>query len=215
MEKLVIFDLDGTILDTLKDIAFYSNEMLEHFGYPPRTDKEIMQFIGNGAKKLVQRCLPNGVDEQRLEECLSYYNDIYTKSGSVRTCVFDGMKEVCLTLKERGYKLAILTNKPQETTNKVHARYMSDMGFDMVVGQRANAKIKPDPTEALKIAKTLNVLPANAYFVGDGETDVETAINANMNGIAVLWGYRSKAQLEKAGSTVFADMPSDLLKLIK
>jgi phosphoglycolate phosphatase len=215
MGKLVIFDLDGTILDTLKDIAYYSNEMLEHFGYPLRTDKEIMQFIGNGAKKLVQRCLPDDIDEQRLEECLNYYNDIYTKSGSVRTCVFDGMKEVCLTLKQRGYKLAILTNKPQETTDKVHERYMADMGFDMVVGQRANAKIKPDPTEALKIAEKLNVSVDNTYFVGDGETDVETAINAKMNGVSVLWGYRSKTQLEKAGAKAFANKPSDLLKLVK
>jgi phosphoglycolate phosphatase len=117
-------------------------------------------------------------------------------------------------LKGRGYKLAILTNKPQITTDDVYKTYMSDLGFDLVIGQRAGVKIKPDPTSALEILKEFDVEPKNAFFVGDGETDVMTAINGKMQGIAVLWGYRSKEQLEKAGAKVFANTPKDLIKLI-
>lgn len=215
MNKAVIFDLDGTILDTLKDIAFYTNEMLATFGYPTRSNEEIMQFIGNGARNLIKKSLPVGLDEEKVSLCHDYYNKIYTASGSPRTCVFDGMKEVIKEIKNRGYKIAILTNKPQITTDTVHERYMADFGFDKVVGQSQNVKIKPDPTTAINIAKEFNASVQDVYFVGDGETDVETAINANMNGIAVLWGYRKKEQLEKAGAKVFAKAPQDLLKLIK
>ena len=214
MNKAVIFDLDGTLLDTLKDIAYYTNLMLEKFGYEKRSEKEIMQFIGCGSRNLIKLSIPVSVTEQELDERHAYYNKIYTESGSPKTKLFDGIKEVVKELKERGYKIAILTNKPQETTDNVYENYMKDLGFDMVVGQRKGVKIKPDPTSALEILSTFSVEPKNAYFVGDGETDVMTAINGGMNGIAVLWGYRTKSQLKDAGATTFAENPLQLLDII-
>lgn len=215
MEKAVLFDLDGTLLDTLSDIAYYTNQMLEHFGYPIRSNLEIMQFIGCGSRNLIKKSLPEGLEEDRVSVCHAYYNKIYTESNSPRTCLFDGISQVVKEIKSRGYKIAILTNKPQETTDTVYQRYLSDIGFDAVVGQSAAVKVKPDPTAALELAKRFGAKTNDVYFVGDGETDVQTAINANMNGIAVLWGYRSKLQLQAAGATVFASEPKDLLKLIK
>lgn len=215
MNKVVIFDLDGTILDTLKDIAENINIMLTHFGYKTLEDREIMQYIGNGARNLVRRSIKEQLTEKELDEKLEYYNRIYTAAPSDKTCVFSGLKEVIQSLKSRGYKLAILTNKPQMTTDKVCDKYLKDLGFDMVVGQRDGVPIKPDPTAVYSIMKFLKVESKNAYFVGDGETDAMTAKNAHVNGISVLWGYREKYQLEEVGATIFAEKPQDLLNLIK
>ena len=145
---------------------------------------------------------------------LKYYNDIYTNSGSPKTKLFDGVKEVVQELANRGYKMAILTNKPQMTTDAIFNEYMSDMPIDLVIGQRDGVKIKPDPTVTNSILEKYGVEKQNAYFIGDGETDVITAINANINGIAVLWGYRSKDELQDAGATVFVDSPLDLLNIL-
>ncbi len=214
MNKLVIFDLDGTLLDTLPDIHFYVNRMLEHFDYPLRTKEEVMHFIGCGSRNLIKKSLPNNLTEERITECHNYYNKVYTQSNSPRTKLFDVIPQVVKNLKQRGYKIAILTNKPQETTDTVYERYMKDMGFDLVVGQKEGVKVKPDPTSAKEILKRFDVLPENTYFVGDGETDVETSINLGSNGIAVLWGYRNKDQLLSAGAKVFATNPVQLNDLI-
>ncbi|MBQ3116115.1 MAG: HAD family hydrolase [Clostridia bacterium] len=215
MNKAVIFDLDGTLLHTLPDIHFYVNEMLSHYGYPLRSEEEVMQFIGCGSRNLIKLSLPEGLTDDEISERHAYYNKVYTESGSPKTKLFDGIEEVLRGLKQRGYKLAILTNKPQETTDNVYERYMKHLGFDKVVGQSATVKVKPDPTTANAILREFDVLVENAYFVGDGETDVQTSINVKTNGIAVLWGYRTKEQLKLAGANVFANKPLDLLSLIK
>ena len=214
MQKAVIFDLDGTILDTLQDIAENVNLTLEKFGYQKRTNQEIRRFIGCGARRLVELAFGDNVSDSETDKRLEYYNKIYTASSSAKTCLFDNMKEVLLTLKSRGYKLAILTNKPQKTTDRVCKEHLSDIAFDKIVGQSESIACKPDKTATLNILRELNVDNANAYFVGDGETDVLTAINSNTNGIAVLWGYRDKEQLEQVGAKVFATSPIDLLTLI-
>lgn len=215
MNKLVIFDLDGTLLDTLPDISYYVNQTLVKFGYPTHEDDKIMQFIGNGARNLIKNALPNGTSEKVVDQCLEYYNNVYTQSNSPRTRLFDGVKQVVSSLKAGGYYTAILTNKPQMTTDVIYERYMLNMKIDKVVGQRDGIKIKPDPQTTLQILKEFNVSKQNAYLVGDGETDVLTAINAGINGISALWGYRTKAQLELAGSKHFAKSVFELLNLIK
>ena len=118
-------------------------------------------------------------------------------------------------LKARGYKIGVLTNKPQMTTDVVVKDHFSDMDIDVVVGQHAGMKIKPDPTMLLKMLSDLGVERQNAYFVGDGEPDAQIAINAGIHGISELWGYRTRAQLEEAGATVFVDTPNQLLQLLK
>lgn len=215
MNKAVIFDLDGTLIDSLPDIVDCVNDMLKKFNHPAQPYENIMQYIGNGARNLVKRSLPSGLTEQEIDERLNYYNDIYTNSGSPKTCVFAGVKEMLKELKKRGYKIGILTNKPQMTTDEVYKDHFNDVEIDVVVGQRAGMKIKPDPTMLLQILSDLGVEKQNAYFVGDGEPDAQIAINAGVNGISELWGYRTKEQLQKAGATVFVKSPQELLQYLK
>ena len=215
MNKAVIFDLDGTLIDSLPDIFHYVNITLEKFGEKKRAYNEVRAFIGYGAKNLVKKSFGGFIDGEDLKERLDFYNREYTASGSPETKLFDGVKEVLIELKNRGYKLAILTNKPQITTEDVYKRYLSDIGFDVVFGAREGVKIKPDPEALNMILTELGVEKENAYFVGDGETDIITAINGCVKPVGVLWGYRNKDELEKEGATVFAEKPLDLLKIIK
>lgn len=214
MNKAVIFDLDGTLIDSLPDIAEYVNITLEKYGAPKKDVCKIRQYIGNGARNLILRSFDGAIEGERAEEILAFYNKSYTESGSPKTRLFEGVKEVLFELKKRGYKLGVLTNKPQVTTDGVYQTYLKEIGFDAVVGQTAGKKIKPNPDTLLELLNSLGVLVENAYMVGDGETDVEVAINAGVHGVAVLWGYRDKDQLLNAGAKVFADKPSDLLKVI-
>ena len=214
MEKLIIFDLDGTLIHSLPDIAFNLNLALEKFGYARLEHKDVMRFIGNGARRLVKDSMGEGVTEKQVDECLAFYNELYTNSNSPRTGLFDGVMEMLISIREKGYKLAILTNKPQLTTNEVVKVHFKNFSFDLVVGQSPNVKCKPDKSGAEYIMKTLDVLPENCYLIGDGETDYLTAKNAGVKSISVLWGYRSKEQLMQVGSKTFAENPKDVLKLL-
>lgn len=215
MAKAVIFDLDGTLLDTLQDITDNLNIMLDQFNYPQVTLKETRLRVGSGARNLVKASLPQDLTESQIDECLAVYNRCYTASVSPKTKLFDGIDVVLLTLKERGYKLAILTNKPQPTTETVYREHLEKFKFDYVFGSQPGFKHKPDPESTKFVLQKLGVEnPNDAYFVGDGETDVMTSINANTKGIAVLWGYRDLPDLQKAGATEFAKSPLDLLSKI-
>ena len=214
MNKAVIFDLDGTLLHTVPDITDNVNRMLIKFGYPEVSESDVATFVGNGAGKLVERCIGKPLTEDELKERLGYYNKIYTDCGNPKTKLFDGVKEVLKTLKSKGFMLGLLTNKPQSATEKVYETYLKDIGFEVVVGQCVGGKIKPDPTALLDMLKTLDVKKENAFMVGDGEPDVQVAINAGVNAVSVLYGYRNKSQLEKVGAKVFVETPLDLLKVI-
>lgn len=212
--KAVIFDLDGTLIDSVPDIAENINIMLKKFGYKPLSEEEVKSHVGHGARNLVKDCIGLPLTDNELDERLAFYNEKYTASGSPHTRLFDGVKDMLARLKAAGFKTAILTNKPQETTDNVVQNYMSDMGFDKIVGQSGSVKCKPDKTATLAILNEFDVLPENAYFVGDGDADVQTALNSGVNGIFVLWGYSSREKLESFGAKVFADTPSRVADLI-
>lgn len=212
--KAVIFDLDGTLIDSVPDIADNINLMLDKFGYPRLSEDEVKSHVGHGARNLVADCIGKPLTDKELDERLAFYNEKYTNSGSPKTRLFDGVKDMLVKLKNSGYKLAILTNKPQETTDNVVKNYMSDLGFDKIVGQSGKVKCKPDKTATLAILKELDVNIDNAFFVGDGDADVLTAINSNVKGIAVLWGYSSKEKLQGFGANTFVESPSELLDIL-
>ncbi len=214
MNKLVIFDLDGTLIDSLPDIAYNVNLALEKFGYKRCKYNEVMANIGNGARRLVKDCIGVGVSEEQVDECLKYYNELYTSSGSPNTGLFEGVKDLIISIKQKGYKIAILTNKPQITTDDVYQTYLKQFEFDLVIGQSQKVKCKPDKEGAEMIMKTLDVDKKNCYFIGDGETDVLTALNAGVTPICVLWGYRNKAQLEKVGGKIFVQNPKEILSIL-
>ncbi len=214
LKKAVIFDLDGTLLDSAGDICLFINRALEHFGYPSVSKQNVIKFIGTGARNLVKLCIGKPVFDEHLDEVLAYYNNVYATSESLLTRPFNGVEELLTTLKENGYKLAILSNKPQPNTQALYEEHFKKFAFDAVMGQSSLFKRKPDKTSTLKILGDMGVSVNDAYFVGDGETDVLTSINAGTNGIAVLWGYRDREQLSSAGAKVFANTPSDILSIL-
>lgn len=214
MAKAVIFDLDGTLIDSLDDITDSINAMLFEFGYDALDREKVRSIIGEGAKKLIADALPEKVSDEEFVERLETYNRIYNASGSPKTKLFDGIEEVVTELKARGYKLAVLSNKPQHSTDKVNDKYLKGLGFNVVLGQSEKIKCKPDPSGILYLLKELGVKPEDAYLVGDGETDILTAINADIIGICALWGNRTKAQLSSVGGKIFAENPKDILKII-
>lgn len=212
--KAVIFDLDGTLLDTLDDLTDSINEMLKYFNYRTITRERVREIIGSGAKKLIADTLPEKLSDEEFEKRLAVYSRIYNGSGSPKTKLFDGMDKVLVELKKRGYKIAILSNKPQPSTDKVYEKYLKEFDLDFVGGQSEKIKCKPDPAGALYVLNELGVKPEDAYLIGDGETDVMAALNAGVKGICALWGNRTKEQLSAVGGTVFCDYPEQILDII-
>lgn len=211
MIKAVLLDLDGTLLDTVEDIRASLNEALAAFSYPALTREQTCRFIGDGAYKLVERAVPAGTDN--AEECYELFHKLYAANDGSRTRAFDGAEAFLKACKARGVKTAVVTNKPQDATFSCVKRFFQTE-FDFVGGDSGSFPCKPDPTLALYAALTMRVAPAECAFVGDGETDVLTAKRAGMKGVAVLWGYRSKEQLEGAGAKRFVTDFTELQDLI-
>jgi len=200
MVKAILFDLDGTLLDTLPDIRKSLNVMLGEFSYPLLDTERAKQCIGDGARKLVERALP--ANAPNTEACYARFRQLYAESENDLTKPFDGAMEFLRVAKERGVKLAVITNKPHEVTLRCINKFFPDL-FDFVSGDAGMFPCKPDPSLARFAALSLHVAPADCVFVGDGETDVKTALGAKMRGIAVTWGYRSEERLKEAGATEF------------
>lgn len=214
MNKAVVLDLDGTLMDTATDIMLSLNAMLARFGYRTLNREETIMRVNNGAKELVRKSLPEEVSEEKLNDCYDFYRYVYDNSDCSNTYVYEGMKEFVTACKNKGYKVCVATNKQSVKAVKLCESVLSDFKFDGILGVDNGVIPKPNPEYTVRMLKTLNVKPENAYFIGDGETDVLTAVNGKMKGISVLWGYRSKEHLSKFGATVFAEKPSDLFKLL-
>lgn len=211
MIKAILFDLDGTLLDTVEDIRACLNAAVTAFGYPEITRKQACAFIGDGAHRLIERSLPEGAPE--LEKCYEIFREKYAGNTNELTHPFDGAIGFLQKCRARGVKIALITNKPHDATLSCVKQFFP-VPFDFVSGDSGAFPCKPDPSLALYGALYLRVAPAECAFVGDGETDALTAINAGMLGVSVLWGYRSKEQLEAVGAKRFAEGFGELEKII-
>jgi len=209
MKKLIIFDLDGTLTNTSADICDNVNKTLVKFGYAPITLEETKRFVGNGARLLVERAL-KGAKCDNFEDCLNYYNNAYNYCGSPKTYVYDGMIDLMKELKINGYKLAVISNKPQAGTDEVYKKFFGSVKVDYVFGQREGIKIKPDKACVEFVLKEFGIDKKDALFIGDSDVDALTAINAKVDGISVLWGYRNKEELIKVGAVNFASTAEQL-----
>lgn len=214
MKKLVIFDLDGTLTNTIPDIEDNVNKTMRKFGFPEITADEARRFVGNGAKVLIERSL-KGVMPENFNEIVDFYNESYNFCGSPKTSVYDGMTELLKELKKEGYLLAVVSNKPQDGTTEVIRKFFGDGLFDYVYGQREGVKTKPDKEPVEIVLKALNVPKKDAVYVGDSEVDALTAINADLYGISVLWGFREKSLLVETGAVNFAENASELHEIIE
>ena len=206
----ILFDLDGTLLDTLDDLTDGVNHVLSQFGYPRRSREEVCRFVGNGAAVLMQRAVPQGMDWQKpLEAFQSYYRD----HCQIKTRVYDGLLDMLSELKAKGIKLAVVSNKPDSAVQKLSREYFGDR-MDFAVGPSDGVRCKPYPDMAETALKALGIAKKDAVFVGDSEVDVQTGLNAGLDVIAVSWGFRSREVVIEAGAKMIADDAGELEKFI-
>lgn len=213
--KTIIFDLDGTLCDTLDDIRTAINGMLVRLGYKTRTRNELLKFINNGARELVRRSLPKEVQKIDfiVDSALEVYAGEYAKCYCQRTRAFEGIKNLVMELKGKGYKLAVLTNKQDEFAKTIIDKVFEKGIFNMVLGQ-GQYPTKPNPASALAIAKSLGAKPNQCVMIGDSDVDIKTAQNAQFESIGVCWGYREREILEEIGANHMAERPSDILDIL-
>ena len=204
----VLFDLDGTLLDTLGDLRLGVNLVLERYGYPERTLEEIRCFVGNGARQLMRLALPEGTAAEELEAILKEYLDWYAVNFCVKAAPYAGVKAVVDALVQKGVKVAIVSNKPDATTKKLGEMFFPGLP---AFGQRDDTPKKPAPEMVWKAMETLGVTAEEAVYVGDSEVDVETARNAGLPLVAVSWGFRTVAELTAAGAQTIVHTAEELL----
>lgn len=216
MIKLCIFDLDGTVLDTVHTIAYYGNLALSKNGIEPIDEKEYNYFAGNGAVNLIKRMLRfrNALTDAVFQQVFADYNAAYNADTTYLTAPFDGIKETLDAIKARGIKIAILSNKPHFATCGVISSLFGAGYFDCVYGQREGVPLKPDPTAVYQVIEEMNVKPEDCLYIGDTGTDMETGKNAKLRTVGVLWGFRGKDELLQNGADIIIEKPAQLLSCI-
>ncbi|MDH4445375.1 MAG: HAD family hydrolase [Akkermansiaceae bacterium] len=210
----LIFDLDGTLVDSLDGIAASLNHALHASNLPTHSHDAVRGFIGNGARVLIERGTPAGSADSLIEVVEQAFKAHYDLHWPAGTIAYDGIEDLLENLQRRGHELAVLSNKPHPFTEAMVARLFPTIRFAVVLGQRAGIPHKPDPTGALEIAATLGLAPAQCYVIGDSTMDIETALNAGMRPVAVTWGFHDRERLIAAGATSLADDPAALMSVI-
>ena len=209
MKTAVIFDLDGTLLNTLEDLTDAVNYTLSHFGCPERTLDEVRSFVGTGAANLIRKALPGTESDPGLEEALAVYQRYYAAHSQIKTGPYAGVLQALEEIKDR-YPVAIVSNKPDGATKALCAQYFPGV---YARGESTDCPRKPAPDMVLQAMKEIGA--ENCIYVGDSETDVETAKNAGAPCLSVLWGFRDKECLINAGAKYFCENPADLLQEIE
>lgn len=213
-KQLFIFDLDGTILDTLEDLCNSTNYALTSNDLPGRTIDEVRKFVGNGIRKLIERAVPEGIDSEQMENVFRSFSEHYKIHCADKTKPYDGIMEVLAALKARGIQTAVVSNKADFAVQSLCKEYFSEM-FDYVVGEREGIRRKPYPDSVNEVLRKLQVEKENVLYIGDSEVDVKTAQNAQIESIAVTWGFREEAFLKEQGAKHLISHPSQLLKFMK
>lgn len=216
MIKLAVFDLDGTLLNTIGDLADACNLTLEHYGHPKRSEEEIEAILGYGVRNLVERIMPEETEltEAELDEALMFYTSEYNKKMLDRTKPYPGVIQLIEKLQEDGVKLAVLSNKYHPNTVDIINHYFKDT-FEIVIGDRAGVPRKPDPTSLNEIMNELGVKPEETVYIGDSEADYRVSVNAGVVPAVVTWGFRSREHLEEIGAENLVDNTDQLYQLIK
>ena len=211
-KKLLIFDLDGTLADTLNTIRDAVNMCMEHYGFPTHTYEQVRANVGNGAKQLLRDSLPEGVesDGEEFEKIFAFFQGCYAKTHDRIDGCYDGLYEVVIALYNKGYKMAVLSNKPDAFVKNIVKNLFPEGVMSYALGQSELPR-KPDPSVPLMIATSLGIEPASSYFIGDSEVDVLTANNSGMHSVAVSWGFRDREDLVKICPEAIIDTPAELL----
>ena len=215
MIKCVIFDLDGTLLNTLEDLCDSTNYALNKFGYPSRTIEEVRHFVGNGVKLLIERAIPMGKDNLDFEDCLTTFKKHYKENMYNKTAPYNGILELLKTLKSKNIKTAVVSNKFDIAVKELCKKYFGEL-IDIAIGENEAEGIrkKPAPDSILKVIADFNLDKKHVIYVGDSETDIETAKNAHVDCIACSWGFRELDTLIKQNPRYIINTPKELLNLI-
>jgi phosphoglycolate phosphatase len=213
--KAVIFDLDGTLLDTIGDLTDSMNLTLSRFGFKGHDQETYKYFIGDGIEALVQRALPpENREEEMVARGVTAMREEYAVRWDKKTLPYPGIPELLDTLSQKGWPLSILSNKPDDSTRMVVAKLLPRWSFQVILGSRPSVPKKPDPAAALEIAGLLNMSPAHFLYLGDTGTDMKTAVRAGMFPVGVLWGFRTAQELLADGARVLIEKPLDLLQYL-
>jgi HAD hydrolase, family IA, variant 1 len=215
--KAVIFDLDGTLVDSLADLSDSVNLMLESYGFPTHEVEKYRYFVGNGSKKLMERTLPRdkAASAEFVEEALAKYKAIYKERLLEKTRPYNGVRELLEELKSRGIPLGVCTNKHNDAALTIVKILFAPGTFEEVLGDRPGFPKKPNPVTPLEIASHLGVKPDEVAYLGDTSVDMETAVHAGFLPVGVLWGFRPEEELVKSGAKVLLKAPLELLEKVE
>ena len=211
--RAVIFDLDGTLLDTLDDLADAVNYALNAYGYPARTRDEVRLFVGNGVRLLMTRALPDGEENPQFEEVLTTFRTYYAAHSQCKTAPYAGILALLADLRRAGVRVAVVSNKFDAAVRALCAHYFGSL-VEVAVGESPAVPKKPAPDTVLRAMQLLDVQPKDCVYVGDSDVDIETAKNAGIPCISVLWGFRDRACLAAHGATLFAENAAALAALL-
>lgn len=211
--KAVIFDMDGTILNTLEDLKNATNYSLRQFGMPERSLEEVRMFVGNGIRKLVERAVPAGTPKEKIAQILDVFLEYYEIHSADNTSPYPGILELVEKLKKSGIKTAVSTNKADVPAQELGREYFNGI-FDLIVGQQDGLKVKPAPDSVNKILSILDIQKKDAIYIGDSDVDVQTAKNSGLDFIGVSWGFRGREFLEKNGAKNIVDNANEILDLV-
>ncbi|MHC0439920.1 HAD family hydrolase [Flavobacterium sp. 3-210] len=212
--KGIIFDLDGTLVNSLHDISDAMNIVLKGLNYPTHTYETYQYFIGSGLRNLISKALPeSNNDSKQIEICFESLINEYRKICTLKTKPYDGIVELLDHLSSQNIKLAVFSNKADELTKKIASELFPDY-FDTAVGLSTEELKKPNPFEAVEISKRWNLKPEEILFVGDSDIDMKTAINANMFPVGVSWGYRTEDELKTSGAKLVINSASELIEIL-
>ena len=212
--KAVIFDLDGTLVDSIQDIAICMNQVLKELGYDEHPEGDYQNFVGDGALMLVENALPSNCSQSIVNDGLKLFIEKYETGIHNNSKVYEGIYKMLDDIKHKNLKLAVLSNKPHEFTVEFIQYFFKDYAFVEIHGQKKEVPKKPDPMGAINISNALNIKPEDIIFIGDTPTDIKTAKNANMNSIGVSWGYRSVEELQSANADFIAQDTKHLAQLL-
>jgi len=214
--KAILFDLDGTLLDTLDDLGNSVNRVLAEKGFPTHDLDRYRYFVGDGAMMLVTRALPEQKrNNDTIQVCVDEFKKDYSQNWNVKTKLYDGIAEMLDELTAQKLKLAVLSNKPHRFTKQNVNELLPNWRFEIVLGQRDTVPCKPSPEGALEIAEHLKTKPENVLFLGDSAIDMQTAVAAGMFPVGALWGFRSMKELQDAGAKALIERPSEILSLLR
>lgn len=209
----VVFDLDGTLLDTLEDLLSSVNYGLEKYNMPLRSLEEIRHFVGNGVQRLIELSVPKGTSEEMFEKVFAAFKEHYAIHCNDKTGLYEGIEALLGELKKRGFLLAIVSNKLQEGVDALSEQYFKAY-TDIAIGARDGIRKKPAPDSVFEALERMQVPKERVVYVGDSEVDIATAKNAGIPCITVAWGFRTRQEQIEAGAEIFAENPADIIPLL-